>query len=147
MVSSTPPASICAAELIAFASGSGSLRESADAMDQLSEPTSRATAPDVATGCSPNPSAWLTSTSTPAMPARNAIDKRGGQLLRAEEEISDSDMKTGMVGQHDGGDARRHALLGPEEQAVIERKIRDGQQVAETTGAGWTGVPFISIQR
>src|ERR1700681_4462792 len=51
--SSTPPASICAPELMTFDAGNGSLRVKDAATDQLIAATIKAQAPAVSTGASP----------------------------------------------------------------------------------------------
>ena len=68
IISKTPPASICAPELMAFVAGNGSLRVSADAIDQLIAEIIKAVAPIGSIGASPKFDEWLTSTATPAIP-------------------------------------------------------------------------------
>src|SRR5215472_7369706 len=97
MARNTPPQSIWAAELIGLEAGRGSLRVRADAMDQLTEATSRAIAPEGSIALSPSPSEWPTRIATPAIPTSSAIARRSVSLLVLRKKISDNDMNTGIV--------------------------------------------------
>src|SRR5579872_966776 len=69
MVSNTPPANICAPELMPFADGRSSLLLMADATDQLTAPTSNASAPSGLTAESPKFTDGFTRTTTPPTPS------------------------------------------------------------------------------
>jgi len=75
--------------------GSGSLRVSADDTDQLIDAMISATAPALSIGVPPRFKEWLISTATPPIPIKSANAKRTGN-------------------------ARRHTLLCPEQQTIIE---------------------------
>ena len=71
----------------------------------------------------------------------DADQKRRGQAdsepLRAQENNFAQRHENGNRGEHHGGDARRHALLGPEQQAVIEQENyhpEDGCRAPFTSG-------------
>lgn len=97
IVSSTPPTSICAPELIIFEAGRGSLRVSADEIDKLTEATTSAIAPRPSIGAPPRLSDRLTSAPTPAIPISSAIASRAVSLCVRSSTISLSAMNAGMV--------------------------------------------------
>src|SRR2546425_357198 len=74
--SNTPPASICAPELMTLDGGSGSLRVSADDTDQLIDAMISATAPALSIGVPPRFKEWLISTATPPIPIKSANANR-----------------------------------------------------------------------
>src|SRR5437762_4042366 len=92
---STPPASICAPELMSFDCGSGSLRVSADESDQLIAAMISATAPALSIGAPPRLNEWLVSTATPPIPVKSAIARRSVSFCVRRKMISDSAMNTG----------------------------------------------------
>ncbi len=92
-----PPASICAPELMTLDDGSGSLRVSTDAIDQLIDPMRSATAPALLIGAPPRYNEWLISTATPPIPTRSASARRIVSLWVRRTRISDSAMNTGIV--------------------------------------------------
>ena len=96
-VSITPPASICAAALMALDGGSVSLRVSTDDIDQLMDARIRAMAPSVSTGAPPTFSVRLINTATPPIPIRRAIPRRAVKACVRRKKISDSAMNAGIV--------------------------------------------------
>lgn len=77
--------------------GSGSLRVSAEATDQLIAAINSAIAPDGSMALSPSPNEWLTSTTTPPIPTSSAKASRRVRRCVPRKKISDSAMNTGMV--------------------------------------------------
>src|ERR1039457_6943669 len=127
-VSSTPPASICAPELMALAAGSGSLRLRDAATDQLMAATIKAQAPAVSTGASPRLIECPTRTATPAIPTRRATPSRNVRRWVRRKTISPRAMNTGMVAIMTGRDARGHSAFSPEKQPVVENKNQDREK-------------------
>jgi hypothetical protein len=77
--------------------GSGILRVSADATDQLVAATRSASAPDASIGTSPRPRERLTSTATPPIPIASANASRMVSLCVPRKRISERAMNAGMV--------------------------------------------------
>ena len=106
-----------------FEEGSGSLRESADATAQLMAPMMRAMAPALSIAAPPR---------LPSKLRRDHEDCDAGdsgkegesqancEALRAENENLRQRHETGNGGENNRGDAGGNALLGPEEEAVVD---------------------------
>ncbi len=77
--------------------GSGSLRESVDATDQLIEAKISAAAPSVSIGAPLSRNHGLISMATPAIPITSAVPKRRVSRWVLRKTTSDSDISTGMV--------------------------------------------------
>src|SRR2546426_11164207 len=77
--------------------GSGSLRVSDDATDQLIDATINARAPTLSIGAPPRFRERLISTATPPTPIKRAKAKRTVSLCVRRKMISDSAINTGMV--------------------------------------------------
>lgn len=83
-----------------MSAGSGSLRVSAAAIDQLIAATTSAAAPKRSTGASAmacNPLLRSTSTATPPIPIESATASRAVILRVRKRKISESAMNAGMV--------------------------------------------------
>src|SRR5579862_214921 len=96
-VSNTPPANICAPELIPFAAGSGTFLLIADAIDQLTDANNKAMAPIGLIAESPNFTDGFTRTITPPTPNSEATTSRAVSRRLLMMNISESAMNTGIV--------------------------------------------------
>ncbi len=105
-----------------FDAGSGSLRVRAEATDQLIAATTSATAPARSMGASLRPTEWLTRTDTPPMPDQESQREPDCEPLGAQKNNLRKRHENGDSRQHDRGNSGRHALFGPEQQAVIQHK-------------------------
>src|SRR5258706_5442341 len=77
--------------------GSGSLRVSADATDQLIDAIIRTTAPAVSIGAAPRFNELLISAATPAIPIKRARARRVVSFWVRRKNISDSAINAGIV--------------------------------------------------
>ena len=130
----TPPASICTPELMTLDSGSGSLRVSADATDQLIDAIISATAPAQSIGAPPRfnesahkhqPLRQSQSSSASRQPNREPLRPQKNNFRKRHER---RDRR-----QHDRRNARRHTLLRPEQQPVIEYENQHGRVTVPTS--------------
>lgn len=111
-----------------FDGGKGSLRVSTDPIDQLMAPMMMATAPGVSTGAPPRFKERLMNTATPLIPISSASVSRIVKLLGSEEHDLRQCHECGDRSHHDGGEAGGHALLGPEQESIVDDEDQNSEQ-------------------
>ncbi len=87
-----------------------------------------ATAPAVSMGAPPRLNERLISTATPPMPMSRRECEADGEPLGSQEQNLRQRHEHRDCGHHDRGDAGRHALLGPEQEAVVEDEDQKREQ-------------------
>ena len=113
---------------MALDEGSGSMRASAEATDQLIDAKRRATAPRLSIGAPPRLSEWLIEHSYAAEADQQREGEANGESLGVKEKNLGQRHEDRNGREHDGGDARWHALFGPEEEAVVDEEDQQGEQ-------------------
>ena len=108
--------------------GSGSLRERAEATDQLIDAKMSATAPTVSIGAPPRFERRAHQDGDSSKTDQKSQCQANGEFLGPQNNDLRERHERGDGGEHDRGDAGRHALLGPEQEPVVEDEDQQGQQ-------------------